>query len=385
MPPPERAPVPGPDRPSPFVPAFYSMMRVLSCDAPYGQGGVGQHFAQMVETTRRAEDLQTYYSPGPRPDDREGHTVTVNTYGLLRYTPLRFSPAWKTYILHELFDWHVARQLSAPAKCFMGFVGKSLRSFRRAAALGFERLELVVANSHVENVARLHERAHANHGLRDSWLNGAQIRKTLREYERADVIYVHSEYTRRTFIEAGIAPSRLRRTHLRVDPRFVPPPQRPDDAPFRLVYVGRVDATKGIPLLLEAFHRLSIDPLELTIVGNWSTRRMRRYVEDWVRRDARITIDPGDPLPALQQADLFVHPTYEDGFGYAPMEALACGVPVIVTEDTGMKEHVEPGRNGYVVPTGDRGALVRHIEKVYAAPLATTESLLPARAADASP
>ena len=44
------------------------------------------------------------------------------------------------------------------------------------------------------------------------------------------------------------------------------------------------------------------------------------------------------------------------------MEALACGVPVIVTEDTGMKEHVREGQNGYIVPTGDWQAIYERLE-----------------------
>ena len=96
--------------------------------------------------------------------------------------------------------------------------------------------------------------------------------------------------------------------------------------------------------------------------------------------DERITVGPGDPLPLLQRADAFVHPTYEDGFGYAPMEALACGVPVIATKDTGMKEYVQEGGNGYVVPTGSVEAIAEALMRVSKTPLATTRSLLPASA-----
>ena len=51
------------------------------------------------------------------------------------------------------------------------------------------------------------------------------------------------------------------------------------------------------------------------------------------------------------------------------MEALACGVPVVVTEDTGMKEYVEEGVNGYVVPTGHVDALVERLEHLRRHPL----------------
>jgi glycosyltransferase involved in cell wall biosynthesis len=260
----------------------------------------------------------------------------------------------------------------------MGFAGKSLRTFRKAARLGAVRLELVAPNSHVQNVSRLHARAAADCGLADSWLNQAQIRKTLREYALADQIYVHSEYVRQSFLDAGIPAEKLVRTVLHPDSRFVPPQRRPEDDTLRIVYVGRVEMTKGIALLFEAFNRLSVSNVELRLVGGWSTRSVRRQLQSRIAQDPRITVQPGDPLPVLQKADVFVHPSYEDGFGYAPMEALACGVPVVVTEDTGMKEYVRDGVNGFVVPTGSVDAIVAALQRLARNPLACCSSLLSA-------
>ncbi len=356
-------------------------MRILACSSPYGKGGVGQHFAQLVEETRRENALAYYVAPEVKAGDARGRVLASRLFPWLhRYTPVRFSPGWSSHLGNELFDRKMAAQLEEleePVERFMGFVGKSLRSFRRARALGFDQLELVAANSHVNNLKRLHERAARQTGIKDTWLNEAQRRKTLGEYEQADIIYVHSEYVRQSFIEEGVAPEKLRRMHLAVDERFQPPAARPDDEVFRVVYVGRVEATKGIPLLLEAFSRLSAPRAELHIVGGWSTRTMRRYMQRWMARDARIQVAPGDPLPVLQEADVFVHPTFEDGFGYAPMEALACGVPVIVTEDTGMKEYVRDGENGYIVPTGSWQALLERMEHLRRHPLPGRASLDP--------
>ena len=352
-------------------------MRVLACHSPYGQGGVGQHFAHLVEETRAAGALAYYFNAAPRRTDAPplGRTLSAAPFGTLyRWTPLRYSAAWSSHVKNECFDRRVAAHLDDSHERFMGFVGQSLRSFRRAEALGFETLELVAANSHVDNVRRLHARAAEAWGVDTSWLNEAQRRKTLAEYERADRIYVHSDYTRQSFLDAGVPAEKLERTHLRPDPRFRPADDRPGDGLFRVVYVGRVDVTKGIPLLLEAFSTLP-DPAELTIVGGWPTRRMRRFLAPWLDGHPRIRFAPGDPLPALQAADVFVHPSYEDGFGYAPMEALACGVPVIVTADTGMKEYVTDGVDGYVIPTGDGAALRDRLEHLRRHPLSPVPTL----------
>ena len=360
-------------------------MRILSCQSPYGQGGVGQHFAQLVEETKQRNALVHYYNEAPAPEDeKDGREIATPLFSWLhQWTPVRYSPSWSSYLKNECFDRRVAAALETPAERFMGFVGQALHSFHRAEGIGVDTLELVAVNSHVNNVQRLHQQAVEDTGIRDTWLNEMQRRKILAEYDKADRIYVHSEYTRTSFLEAGMPSEKLERTILEVAPRFEPPETRPDDDRFRVVYVGRLDATKGIPLLLNAFHQLP-DPAQLTLVGGWSTSRMRRYMQRWQEKEPRLRIAPGDPLPVLHQADVFAHPSYEDGFGYAPKEALACNVPVIVTEDTGMKESVVEGQNGYIIPTGDEEALLdrlRHLQAGHTLPIQSepteTESDVP--------
>jgi glycosyltransferase involved in cell wall biosynthesis len=354
-------------------------MRIITCNSPYGRGGLGQHFAQMVEESRAQGDLAGYYTPAPKPGDEKGTRLQRKSWqdALVQYSPARFVPSWRSLLYNEFFDRHVAEVLSAPHSHFMGFAGESLHSFRQARDMGVDTLELISPTSHAANLRRQHDEALDRHPAGNSWLNGFQMRKLRREYEMADTIYVHSAYTRRSFLDAGIPPEKLERTYLHIHPRFHPPEQRSDDDTFRIMYVGRVDVTKGIPLLLEAFDQLPVNDKELTLVGGWSSRSMRKYMEGWLDRDLTIRMAPGDPLPVLHQADVFVHPTYEDGFGYAPMEALACGVPVIVTEDTGMKEYVREGENGYVVPTGNRQAIIDRLMQLRRTPLTATASHLP--------
>jgi glycosyltransferase involved in cell wall biosynthesis len=105
--------------------------------------------------------------------------------------------------------------------------------------------------------------------------------------------------------------------------------------------------------------------MRLKLVGGWGTRGMRRFLEESGAQDPRIRVSPGDPLTHLADADLCVHASYTDGFGYAPAEALACAVPVIVSEDTGMKDLIDTDRIGLVLPTGDLDALTEAIDAAY--------------------
>ena len=336
---------------------------VIACNAPHGSGGLGQHLAQLVTAARAGGGPVRYYSTGPAAGDAAGVAVGPGAYPwLARYTPVRFSPGWKNGLNGELFDRAVARRLAGPVATYTGFGGQALRSFRRARLLGATELLLQAANSHVDHLARRHAEAIRRWPIESSWLNARQQRRTRAEYATADMIDCASQYTWDSFVAAGVPAAKLRRIALLPGERFRPPPARPAAGVFRVVYVGSLSVMKGIPVLVEAFAKLARKDAELTLVGGWGTTGMKRYMQTALARDPRIKVAPGDPLPHLHRASVCVHPTFEDGFAYAPMEAMATGLPVIVTEDTGMKEHVREGENGYVVPTGDVDALVQRLE-----------------------
>jgi glycosyltransferase involved in cell wall biosynthesis len=70
---------------------------------------------------------------------------------------------------------------------------------------------------------------------------------------------------------------------------------------------------------------------------------------------------PGDPVPSYRSADLFVFPSLEDGFGYVVAEAMACGLPVIVTDACGAAEWVTPDA-GWIVPARSTEALANALD-----------------------
>src|SRR5439155_1075506 len=160
--------------------------------------------------------------------------------------------------------------------------------------------------SHIDNVWRQHRAAATAYPLEEGWLTAALYRKTLREYALADTIVVSSEYARRSFLAAGVPASKVRRRVQRVGRRFTPPPAWQSQAGFNIVYVGRVQVTKGVPVLMDAFARLEDPGATLTLVGGTATDEMDRYLRNRLSADRRITIAPGDPLPHLHRADVLV-------------------------------------------------------------------------------
>jgi glycosyltransferase involved in cell wall biosynthesis len=86
-------------------------------------------------------------------------------------------------------------------------------------------------------------------------------------------------------------------------------------------------------------------------VGATGNRDTRRLLEK-ESIDISLSSAPGDPVAAYHRAELLVLPSLHDGFGFVVAEAMACGLPVIVTEDSGASSLVRKDENGWVVPSG---------------------------------
>jgi glycosyltransferase involved in cell wall biosynthesis len=337
----------------------------VSCPAPLGAGGLGRHLQEIIGALSERDQEAVCICEGadlPPPRSRRPRLLApALSAPLLRGA--RFWPPLRMWLASVQFDADAARRL-APADHLIAFNGTALAQFQAARGAGYRSLGLASANSHIRRVLRQHAAAHRRYPLERPWATWL-LRRNLVEYARADRIYVSTEYARESFVEQGIGDERLARFPLSPHSRYhrdLRPPQR---STFDVVYVGSLLVHKGVPLLVEAVRRLPYADMRLVLVGGWASRGMRRFIEQARAADARITVSVGDPLPHLRGARLFAHPAYEDGFGYAPAEALACGVPVLVSQDTGMKELIDSDRSGLVLPTGDLDALTAAIEAAY--------------------
>jgi glycosyltransferase involved in cell wall biosynthesis len=345
---------------------------LVTCFAPFGAGGLGRHLQEIVEAMRRAGNAPAYIcepSPGAAPG---GGGRGRGLQRRLLAPIVRLSPAWQMWSACVDFDRFAARRLSH-AENLIAFNGTALTQFSRAAAHGISSRALVSATAHVRTVVRQHELAYTRYPLERSWAT-RMVARNLAEYERAERIYVSSRRVWESFIAEGVPEERLARFPLTPGERFAGSgstralsgrTQRGGSGAFEVLYIGSLSVVKGVPLLVDAFARLAHRDMRLVLLGGWATRGMRRFIERAIARDPRIEVRLGDPLPRIRAAQLYVHPSYDDGFGYAPTEALAAGVPAVVSDSTGMKELVVSGRNGLVVPTGDLDALTAAIDTAY--------------------
>ena len=166
---------------------------------------------------------------------------------------------------------------------------------------------------------------------------------------------------------------RLHVIHCGVDPdRYAA--KRDTGGGARLLFVGRMAAVKGVPLLLEAVAALAADhpDLHLTLIGDGPDRTALEARATGLGIADRCTFagyrGQAEVAEALKSADIFVLPSFAEGVPVVLMEAMAAGLPVIATRIAGIPELVEDGIHGRLVPPGDTDALRAAIAEVLADP-----------------
>jgi D-inositol-3-phosphate glycosyltransferase len=126
-----------------------------------------------------------------------------------------------------------------------------------------------------------------------------------------------------------------------------------------ILFVGRIEAIKGLDRLVEALGLLkNIPGLKLFVVGGDEYSRdginQLKALAETLGIGDRIEFKepvPQSELPAYYSAaDVFVLPSYHESFGMVALEALACGTPVIATSVGDLESIIQPGVSGYVVP-----------------------------------
>ena len=157
-----------------------------------------------------------------------------------------------------------------------------------------------------------------------------------------------------------------------------PVAERPGNRP-RLLSVGRLVEWKGVDDIIRALH--AIPKAELLIAGGPSAnrlrsdpevRRLRAIAEEWgvSRRVKFLGQVPHDELPPLMRsADAVVCVPWYEPFGIVPLEAMACGVPVVAAAVGGLVDTVIDGTTGVLVPPRRPAALAKAIRKLLAEPI----------------
>jgi glycosyltransferase involved in cell wall biosynthesis len=144
------------------------------------------------------------------------------------------------------------------------------------------------------------------------------------------------------------------------------------DAARKLLYVGRLAAEKGLPVLFESLGAMRAQQyeFELTLLGDGPDREKLEALARQHGIADRVMFagyaSPNVVAEHLRRTDIFVLPSFFEGVPVSLMEAMACGVPVIATYVGGVAELVQDGETGQVVYPGDpvslKNAIVSYLD-----------------------
>lgn len=244
------------------------------------------------------------------------------------------------------------------ADVFIGMSGICLQSFRAAKARG-SHVILERGSMHVLEQNRiLKTMAHAQ--AKSEPISQETIRRELEGYEVADTISIPSRHVERSFLEHGVSPAKLFRNPYGVDLALFQAGQKAfqsdhQSRSFDVINTGTWCRRKGSDLLAEVvLEQLGLSLLHVGPVGDLPLPVNERF-------------EHHDPVAQSQlptfyaQAKVFAMPSREDGFGVIYAQALAAGLPIIGSSNSGAVDLAEclnlhPARI-QVVPAGARQEL----------------------------
>lgn len=293
--------------------------------------------------------------------------VACNRLGLPP-DPLARVVGWR----NEIFDRWVARRVRSERPRFVvGHDSSALLAQRAAREVGaVSILNQVIGHIEAgleifrEETQRAPEFAETL-TVPPAWI----IERCRQEALEADHVLVPSDYVRDTLIARGTRAERIQVLPYGVDTSRFQPLPRGERRGFRILFVGTLSQRKGIKYLLEAVKRLRLPEAQLLLVGRQigNPAALAPYA-------AQFRHVPHVPYHEVHRlfadADVFVYPSLHEGSAFATYEAMASGLPVIATPNTGSV--VRDGVEGFLVPPRDVEALMARIEDLYRDPARRT-------------
>ena len=190
--------------------------------------------------------------------------------------------------------------------------------------------------------------------------NSGLWKMVLDDCSKADLILVNSDYVKRTFVENGYDSDLLRVIPLGIREDFfnLKKNYKKSDK-LKIIYTGSVNKWKGVHLIIEAAKELLSKniPFEINLIG--SVSKEIEIPKDLIKDEILIFHGhvPQDELKLhLINADMYVFPSYCEGAAQSLKEAMAIGLPVIATEQSGVP--ITHAENGWVIMDNSSKAII---------------------------
>ena len=328
-----------------------NILECLFTDTYAGEGSVLKQFARFIpERWRRGRLKRLLSRKAALPRNR---VVAFNTFGLDYARALASRPASDVYWdYNRRFAEKITRHRRfAQADAVYGFCGASADLFRYAKAAG----KVCILEQMIAPVAAMVSELRTQEGSWPGWAKVASDAWDVdqwsalerEEWALADLVLAPSEYVRSCLLAVGVPPSRIRMVPYGV---ALPLEHRvhalQPDRPLRLLAAGAVDLRKGAPNLITALGLFSGQEAVLRMAGG-----IGLLPERCARLPANVELLGQVPRTDMGKlydwCDVFILPSVCEGSATVTYEALARGVPVVVSRNSGAP--ITPGQEGIVL------------------------------------
>jgi len=282
-------------------------------------------------------------------------------------------------LIHNLFSHAAAHHLEGSTHIH-GWSSFSEPSILWAKCNGIPFL-LERSSSHMNVQCQLLREEYRKLGLNWVETHSKIVAQELREYQLADKVAVPSLFVKRSFLSQGFPEKRLIHNPFGTNIKSFSPGTKQDNI-FRVIYAGSLSIRKGIHYLVEAFMNANIPNSELCLVGG-TTKETPRLL---VGADERVKCIGHIPQAKLvdyyRNSSVFVMASIEEGLACVQAQAIASGLPIICTTNTGgedllrmsgveaveLEEEIKEYPAGYLVSVGNTEAISFLLKKLNSQP-----------------
>lgn len=181
------------------------------------------------------------------------------------------------------------------------------------------------------------------------------LSRVYREIENADYFLVPSQVVKKSLLFCGAEEEKIKVVPYGADcNKFSFVDRKVPSGPIKLIFVGGVNHRKGIHHLLSVVSKFSADEVDLKLVGSYEVggALYKRYCN--VSNIHFCGFATHDILVKLyQDSDVFVLPSLGEGMAMVILEAMSCGLPVIVSDRTGGNDAIDTGEEGIEIEAGN--------------------------------
>lgn len=283
-----------------------------------------------------------------------------------RKSPAMLRRIWNPQFFNcEIFDAWAADKIGDCDIC-VAWSSYGLKTIKKAKKSGAQTI-IERGSSHISYQTALLKEEYGKFGIGVRLAHPAVIEKELKEYEEADYVSIPSSFVKRTFLEYGFPESKLIQVPYGVDLSQFKQIPKNDDV-LRVVFAGGMTLRKGVHYLLQAFAESNLPNSELMLIGAMNDE-MEPFFKKYEGKFNWVGSKPQKELyKYYSQGSVFVMPSIEEGLSMVQLQAMACGLPLICTTNTGGEDVIEEGKSGFVIPIRDTEALKEKLLYLYKNP-----------------